>query len=53
MKYFNDKFLDEEQRNKILKVFPPEFEKGYRLYRQGKLKPDFIGDESGWYLLDP
>lgn len=52
MKYFNDLFTDGEQRMKILKVFPPEFEKGYRLYRQGKLKPEFPGDESGWYLLE-
>ena len=52
MKYFNDMFNDAEQRARMLKVFPPEFEKGYRLYKQGKLKPDFPGDESGWYLLE-
>ena len=52
MKYFNDMFTDAEQRARMLKVFPSEFEKGYRLYRQGKLKPDFPGDESGWYLLE-
>ena len=51
MKYFNDMFANAEQRIKMLKVFPPEFEKGYKLYKQGKLKPDFLGDESGWYLL--
>lgn len=52
MKYFNDMFMNTEQRAKMLKVFPPEFEKGYKLYKQGKLKPDFPGDESGWYLLE-
>ena len=52
MKYFNDLFTDTELRHKMLKVFPPEFEKGYRLFQQGKLKPEFPGDESGWYLLD-
>ena len=52
MKYFNDMFNNAEQRARMLKVFPPEFEKGYRLYRQGKLKPDFPGDEAGWYLLE-
>ena len=52
MRYFDDMFMDVEQRMRILKVFPPEFEKGYRLYRQGKLKPDFPGDDSGWYLLE-
>ncbi len=52
MKYFDDYFINTEQRNKILKIFPPEFEKGYKLFKQGKLKPDFPGDESGWYLLE-
>lgn len=52
MKYFNDFFTNAQQRNRMLKVFPPEFEKGYRLYKQGKLKPDYPGDESGWYMLD-
>lgn len=53
MKYFDDYFTSEEQRKKILKMFPKEFSKGYQLYRQGKLVPDYPGDESGWYLLDP
>ena len=51
MKYFNDMFTNAEQRARMLKIFPQEFAKGYRLYKQGKLKPDFPGDESGWYLL--
>ena len=52
MKYFNDIATTTQQRLKILKIFPPEFEKGYKLYQQNKLIPDFPGDESGWYLLD-
>ena len=52
MRYFDDYFIDTQQRNRILKIFPKEFEKGYKLYKQGKLKPDFPGDESGWYLLE-
>ena len=52
MRYFDDMFTDTEQRTKMLKIFPADFEKGYRLYKQGKLKPDFTGDESGWYLLE-
>ena len=52
MKYFMDVFTDAEQRFKMLKIFPAEFEKGFKLYREGKLKPEFPGDESGWYLLD-
>lgn len=53
MKFFDDAFKDTAQRNKMLKVFPKEFEKGYNLYKKGKLPPEFPGDTSGWYLLDP
>ena len=53
MKYFRDAYPDETQRYRILKLFPKDFQKGYKLYIGGKLKPDFPGDESGWYVLDP
>ena len=53
MKYFDDQFRDTTQKMKVLKLFPEEFEKGYALYKQGKLPPEFMGDTSGWYLLDP
>jgi len=52
MAYFKDMFTDAEQRAKMIKIFPSEFEKGYKLYMSGKLKPEFPGDESGWYLLN-
>lgn len=57
MAYFVKEFPNEEIRNKILKVFPPEFEKGYKLYRQSKLVDDInqhngIALSSGWYMLD-
>ena len=39
---------------RVLKMFPEEFQKGYLLYKKGKLLPDYAGDTSGsWYLLDP
>lgn len=53
LKYFDDTFRDVNQKMKMLKLFPPEFSKGYILYKQGKLKPDFAGDTNGWYMLDP
>jgi hypothetical protein len=53
MKFFDDYFKDTTQKMKVLGLFPEEFKKGYILYKQGKLKPDFQGDTSGWYLLDP
>ena len=53
MKFFDDQFRDTTQRLRILKLFPDEFSKGYMLYKQGKLPPEYMGDTSGWYLLDP
>ena len=53
MKFFDDYFRDTAQRMRILNLFPKEFKKGYILYKEGKLVPDFVGDTSGWYLLDP
>lgn len=52
MKWFDDTFRDTSQRMRILKSFPEEFKKGYVLFKEGKLKPDFAGDTAGWYLLD-
>lgn len=57
MAYFDKEFPNDEVRNKMLKVFPPEFEKGYKLYKQNKLVDDAseyrgIGSASGWYMLE-
>lgn len=52
MKFFDDEFKDAAQRMKMLKLFPEEFRKGYLLFKEGKLTPDFAGDTAGWYLLD-
>jgi hypothetical protein len=53
MKFFDDFFKDTTQKMRVLKMFPAEFSKGYTLYKEGKLLPEFSGDTSGWYLLDP
>jgi len=52
MRYFDLAFKDTTQRVKMLKLFPSEFKKGYMLYKEGKLPPQFSGDIEGWYLLD-
>ncbi len=52
MKFFDEYFRDAEQRAKVLNLFPKEFKKGYILYKQGKLVPDYQGDTKGWYLLE-
>ena len=54
MRFFDDQFPDINYRMRVLKMFPDEFAKGYVLYKQGKLKSDYVGDTSGsWYLLSP
>lgn len=52
MKYFDEMFRDTEMRIKMLKIFPIEFAKGYRLYKENKLPPQFMGDRAGWFPLD-
>lgn len=53
MKFFDDYFRDTNQKMRMLKLFPKEFAKGYILYKEGKLPPQFSGDTSGWFTLDP
>jgi hypothetical protein len=53
MQFFDDNFADINYRMRILKMFPAEFTKGYLLYKQGKLQPDFRGEVGSWYLLEP
>ena len=47
MKYFDATFKDATQRMKMLNLFPNEFKKGYILYKEGKLLPQFPGDSQG------
>lgn len=54
MKFFDEKFPDLKTRQAVLKMFPPEFEKGYHLYHQHKLPADNILDSYGcYYALEP
>lgn len=53
MKFFDDKFSDASYRMRVLKMFPEDIQKGYVLYKQGKLTQDYKGDTAGaWYALD-
>ena len=52
MKFFDDQYSDASQRARMLKLFPEDFNNGYKAYKQGKLPPQSRGDTSGWYLLD-
>ena len=51
MRYFDDAFSSTEERLRILQLFPPEFQKAYKLYKQNKLAAQLPGDEDGWYML--
>ena len=53
MKYFDETFRDTVYRLKMVKAFPKDFQKGYVLFKEGKLPADFSGDTAGWYPLDP
>ena len=59
MQFFDTVFPDVSYRMKVLDLFPPEFKKGYRLYKEHKLPPNYpIIDNQlvtwgSWYLLDP
>ena len=54
MRFFDNTFRDPNYRARVIKLFPPEFAKGYVLAHQEKLKPDYTGDTNGlWYLLEP
>ena len=52
MKYFDDMYPDTQLRERVLKTYPKDFQKGYRLYKQNRLAGDFQGDDRGWYLLE-
>ena len=54
MSFFDKNFKDMNYRLKILKMFPDEFQKGYVLYKSGKLPKESIADRQGvWYTLEP
>ena len=54
MRYFDDAFADEGYRMRVLRMMPKDIQKGYVLYRQHKLPPDYAGEINGgcWYALD-
>jgi hypothetical protein len=51
MSYFDSAFPQEELRKRILKMFPEDIQKGYKLYTRGALNSN-IPNENGWYMLD-
>ena len=52
VKYFDKVTNDPEYRNKLLSLFPEEFQIGYRKFKAGKLPAEEQGDDAGWIMLD-
>ena len=52
MRFFDTQFSDVTYRLKVLKSFPEDIQKGYVLYKQGKLTAEYTGDAAGWYPLE-
>lgn len=52
VKYFDDAFSDVVLREKVLKLFPPEFRKAYIAFKKNKLPKDSQRDDAGWFVLD-
>lgn len=53
MSFFDSCFSNIQYRLKVLQMFPKEVQKGYILFKQGKLIGDYPGDKKGWFALDP
>ena len=62
MAWFDSYFTDLNYRMRVLGMFPKDIQKGYALYKQGKLTSDWnaVGSErwkdewrGGWYPLEP
>ena len=53
MRFFDDKFPEPSYRERVLKMFPKDFQKGYKLYKEGKLIAETFYESAGWYLLEP
>ena len=47
IRYFDDAFQDIVYREKVLKLFPPEFRKAYIDFKKNKLPKDNSQDEPG------
>lgn len=53
LRFFDAQFPNVQYKIMVLKMFPKDVQKAYILYKQGKLKGDYPGDNNGWYALDP
>ncbi len=52
LQFFDAYFTNPQHRLQVLKMFPKDVQKAYIAYKQGKLKGDYPGDKTCWYMLD-
>ena len=53
LQFFDAYFTNPQHRLQVLQLFPKDVQKAYIAYKQGKLKGDYPGDKTCWYMLDP
>lgn len=53
MRFFDENFIDPQYRLKVLETFPKDIQRGYVLYKSGKLQSTNFEDGFGWYPLEP
>lgn len=53
VQYFDKITSDAKTRDKLLRLFPEEIQKGYRDYKNNKLQAETMGDTAGWIMLSP
>lgn len=53
LQFFDAYFTNPQHKIQVLQMFPKEVQKAYIAYKQGKLKGDYPGDKTCWFMLDP
>lgn len=53
LQFFDAYFPNPAYKVQVLKMFPPDIQKAYVLWKQGKLKGDYPGDKTCWVVLEP
>lgn len=53
LQFFDACFTNPLYKVQVLKLFPQDVQQAYIKYKEGKLKGDYPGDKTCWYMLDP
>lgn len=52
LRFFENNFKDDGVRERVLKMFPEEFGKAYKKWKNGTLPPDSTNKKSSWFAMD-